>query len=695
MQITSSKPLGATQRKGPLSSPLRVASACAGLLAVAGSCIPAARAADFTKPTAEELSMTSLPGYPGTPAVVLYREELTKDDLHSMQHYERIKVLTEEGKRYANVELPYVSTGGNWISGDDKSVDDIAGRTIHPDGTVIPFTGKPYLKVIEKGDGYKVQEKVFTLPNVEVGSIIEYRYAVRIADNFFESPTWRIQDDVLVKEAHFAWWPTTRQLVDEDEKPINAITWFPILPAGAKIESHLAGASSPGQGTSNMYEIRVKDIPPRVKEEHMPPLDSFSYGVHFAFTPYTTQQEYWRATGKQWSKRVNTFAGPDGALKDATQKVVAGASTPEEKLRKIYATTMALENTRFTREHDKREDQAAGLGQIKGAADVLKRERGTPDQIAEVFVGMARAAGLNASAMLVPDRSQRFFTPYWQQIGQLDDVIAIVNVDGKDQFFDPGERYCPYGHLAWQHSLVQGIRQTDGNNTAIGDTPGESYKNNRTTRVANLTMASNGEITGKIDLGFSGSAALHWRQVALRGDEEGLRKDLREAAEAMLPKTLEVQVTDIKDLKEYDHTLAVTYKVTGALGHQVGKRVMLPADIFLANQVASFPHEKREQAVDMHYPWIDQDAVRINLPPEYAVEAVPSPAKYTMSAGGAYGMQVEKAANSITTRRDLIVGGVIILSKDYPDLRKFYTQFESNDQAAVVLKSASTTTASN
>ena len=72
--------------------------------------------------------------------------------------------------------------------GDDKTLDDIAGRTIHADGTIIPFTGKPYLKVLEKGKDVKVQERVFTLPDVEVGSIIEYRYATRIADNIYEAP---------------------------------------------------------------------------------------------------------------------------------------------------------------------------------------------------------------------------------------------------------------------------------------------------------------------------------------------------------------------------------------------------------------------------------------------------------------------------------------------------------------------------
>ncbi len=54
-----------------------------------------ANAADFVKPTPEELAMTSLPNYPRVPAVILYKEEITKDDLHSVQRYNRIKILTE------------------------------------------------------------------------------------------------------------------------------------------------------------------------------------------------------------------------------------------------------------------------------------------------------------------------------------------------------------------------------------------------------------------------------------------------------------------------------------------------------------------------------------------------------------------------------------------------------------------------
>ncbi len=61
--------------------------------------------AQWTVPTPEELSMTSQPEVPGAAAVYLFREEITEDNLHMFSIYVRLKVLTERGKDYANVEL--------------------------------------------------------------------------------------------------------------------------------------------------------------------------------------------------------------------------------------------------------------------------------------------------------------------------------------------------------------------------------------------------------------------------------------------------------------------------------------------------------------------------------------------------------------------------------------------------------------
>jgi hypothetical protein len=173
------------------SNPLRYAALLALLVPVTTIF---AHAEKWTEPTKEELTMTAQPEVPGAAAVYLYREETTDDKLHLFSIYIRLKVLTDKGKEYGNVELSYSNRQG----GGGYTVNDIAGRTIHPDGTVIPFTGKPFDKLIEKTQGAKYMAKVFSLPDVEVGSIIEYRYTLRYDDYYFISPQWYIQSVLLL-----------------------------------------------------------------------------------------------------------------------------------------------------------------------------------------------------------------------------------------------------------------------------------------------------------------------------------------------------------------------------------------------------------------------------------------------------------------------------------------------------------------
>jgi hypothetical protein len=347
---------------------------------------------------------------------------------------------------------------------------------------------------------------------------------------------------------------------------------------------------------------------------------------------------------------------------------------------------MALENTRFTRKHEEREDKAEGE-RVKTAADVLAHQRGTPTQLTELFLGMARSAGMKAYAMYVPDRSEELFTPMWLSFQQFDDLIAIVNVDGKDVYLDPGWRYTPYGHLAWQHTFVNGLRQTD-RGTDFATTDGDSYKDNRTSRVANLTMDEKGNVSGKVDMTFQGAAAVAWRHTALGGDAESLNHSLQTSLEEQLPKTLEVKVDKVTSFEEYEKPLVVSYTVTGTMGSQAGKRLVMPVDLFLANESATFPHQKREQPVYFHYPHVVQDALRLKFVAGFEVEAVPPAAKFSLPAQESYDLNVSTDGKSFTTRRNYVRAEVVVLAKDYEVLRKFYSQFESKDQESVVLKLA-------
>ena len=146
----------------------------------------------------EELKMTSEPQAPGAPAIILFHQ-VDRDDNFRTPHednYFRIKILTEEGRKYADVEIPYFKESG------DTGV--IRARTIRPDGTIVNFDGKVFTKTIVKAKGLKYQAKTFTLPDVQVGSIIEYYYTEDLREkNIFDSH-WILSHELFTRSAKFS-----------------------------------------------------------------------------------------------------------------------------------------------------------------------------------------------------------------------------------------------------------------------------------------------------------------------------------------------------------------------------------------------------------------------------------------------------------------------------------------------------------
>jgi hypothetical protein len=633
------------------------------------------RAQQWTAPTPEELSMTSIPEVPGAAAVYLYKEQITDDNMHMYSIYVREKILTEKGIDDANVELPYF-TGEN-----GTTIYAISGRTIHPDGTIIPFAGKPYDKLIAKSGHAQEKAKVFTLPAVEVGSIIEYRYRIGYDDNVVFSPDWMIQSDTYLRKAHYSWKPSSRMVTSNDGSDTEGhVMWTPILPEGAKVVETTVPGSNQDQ-----LSLDVANVPPMIREEYMPPMDSVSYRVLFYYTGYRTSQEYWDKVGKRWSKERDKFIGPDSTVRDFAASLVAPADTQDQKARKLYDAVMQFENTDYTRARTTQEEKASGLKDLKDAGDIVKRKRGTGDQLAELYVGMARAVGLKAYLMGVADRSQRIFLPNYLSLQQIDDYIAIVNIDGKDVFFDPGTRYCEPEHLAWRHTFIGGLRQTD-NGTALTGTPLESYKFSHVSRIADLKLDDHGVASGPVTLTFTGDPALSWRHVALRGDETSLKTDLKHDLEEMLPGGMDV--TSVENLTDYTKPLKVKFDVKGAVGTGTGKRLMLPADLFEINAKPKFPGPKREVLVDMRYAAATQDAVRFTIPEGLQIESIPAPEKELMSASIAFDVSSKRAPNSVTLFRNLTVGRPIFEPKEYADLRGIYSKLETKDQETVVLTRA-------
>jgi hypothetical protein len=622
----------------------------------------------FQNPTGEELQMTADPKAPGADAVILNREEKADDALKYHSLYVRIKVLTEKGKELATVRIPY--------DRNSTAVEAIQGRTIHADGTKIQLNVKPSdLMAVKQGD-VQVNEIVFTLPSVEVGSILEYYLQVRYGQKqsadtvWISQPYWELQQPYLVRKSHYSYIPLPRML--------DVLLYSSVLPAGAKVVPVVGGR----------FTVDLVDIPATPNEEYMPPLGSSIFHVKFYYKESINMEQYWAQAGDSWSKEVEHFAGQSQGVKAAVATLISPGDSEDVRAHKIYDAVMALENTDHTRHKSAAEMKQLHLKFARNADAVWSQKSGTSDELALLYLAMVRAAGLKAYAMTVCNRNQTTFDPHSLEIDQFSDNLVLVSIDGAETPVDPGAKFAAFGELDWKHTLASAIRQSQ-KGTEFATTPSNSYKDAATVQSADLTMEPSGSFKGTVRITMTGPAALRWRQKATESDESEVKKQFNEQLRGLVPDGVEAELDHFTGLDDYHAKLVAFAIVSGNMGTQTGKRIILPGLFFESHARHPFVEtEKRQTPVDMHYAETVRDDVKYHLPESLKVESAPADSSIPWAGHAVFGLKAVPGKDGITVARSLVRGFAILEAKDYSTLRDFYQKVATADQQQLVLTTA-------
>lgn len=649
-------------------------------------CATAGWGADWPAIAPEDLKMTDLPQQKGAPAVILLREEVANDPQNYHSVYMRIKILTEAGRRYADVEIPY--------SRRNFRVDGVSGRTVHPDGSIVEYDGKVFDKLVVKekrgrGEEKRVYVKSFTLPDVQVGSILDFRYSIRYSDHVFYAPEWIIQTDLFQKSASFKFIPYSGDLIMAHDRVGRGTSWTSFLPTStAKPEWHrLMTTSVATRRTPDQYiDLSLNDIPPLVDEPFMPPADMLRYRVEFYYTVDRTPEAYWKEEGKFWSKDVDKFLDRKAGIDEAVGQIVSPSDTAEQKVRKIYAFVSSFENQSYRPKREEQEEKAIGLKPNEGVQDVLRQHSGDHDDLNRLLVAMVRAAGIPAFMMWVPSRDEAFFQPELLSIRQLDTEIAIVQLGGKDVFLDPGTKYCPYGLLNWRYSNSRGLRQSATKGTEIAESPLPDYSQAQILRMARLQMSEDGKVEGTIRVGYYGLEAMERRQKANMTDAEGRKKMLEEEMQGWLPGNSDVSLVGTPNWDETEPHLAAEFKISSPIALGTGKRLLVPVHIFQVNEKPVFSSSTRVNPIYFWYLTRQLDEVHIAFPPSLEVESLPSNDSIKLDYAVYSTTQKKESANSIMARRDLVMGGLVFPQNMYKEIKDFYDKVKVGDDQQMILK---------
>ena len=624
-------------------------------------CVPPLLASDEFPPiSADELSMKQYPGSPGAAAVILERRIFTDAAEATESHYTRIKILTDEGKKYADVEIPYSKT---W-----SSVGDIHARTVHPDGTVVPFVGKPFEKEIVRYRTIRVLAKTLTLPDVQVGSVIEYKYTLH---NVF-SGHWIVQADLLTHRAHFELKPSSHGTL--------AFTW-----------AHLRTGERPEKQKNGNLVLDVTDVPPFQEEKFTLPEQELKMRVNFFYVVGSpkTSAEFWKKEAEAWREVVDRYDGKPASLEHAVTEIAPPSDPVPTRLKKIYARVQQLRNLSYDTAQSEEESARENLKANNDAQDVLKHGYGNHWQLNALFVGMARAAGVKASLVRVSERDDHVFHADVLNDRQFDGTLVLVQ-DGSEQFYlDPGTYRCPYGLIPWNKTGTAGMVLSK-EFTSFVSTSQPKSADAITERTANLEITGDGTLKGTVQIVFRGQEALS-RRIYLRSrDELSRRKDLEDEFKRWFPSSGEVKLVKVMGWDSTDEPLQAELQVSfPGFASRAGHRLILPLGIFEGSDV-QFEHAERLYPIYFEYPYQEKDDISISLPTDYHIENLPKGQQINPGDFCTYEAKRSQTANAITVHRQFVLNGFFLAADRYPALREFFRKVRSDDESEALVTTAQT-----
>jgi hypothetical protein len=623
-------------------------------------------AEDWLPVSGDDLSMRKEAKAPGAPAIFLFRQIDRDDNGQNSQEevYERIKILTEEGRKYATLEIPYIK--------GEYSVRGIEARTVRPDGSVVKFTGEIYDQSIVKSDGIKINSKSVNLPDVEVGSIVEYRYRRSYQPYYVFDSHWILSGELFTRYAKFSLLPFPRYGV--------RYAW----PAGLP-----EGSTPPTIDKFRKIRMEVHDVPAFVTEDYMPPAEDLEMRVDFVYLtnssdePEKDPEVFWQRHFKKAFKALDKFLDEPKAMKKALEQIVVPNDSLEERISKIYARVQRMRNLSFEREMDEEELKHQGIHALDSVKDVWNSGYGDRSELNSLFLALARAAGAEAYPVLISKRDRHIFAKQLQNPHDIDGYVVELTVAGKAMFVDPGCKFAPLGELPWYETGVVG-RRLDREGGAWDRTPIFDSKASGITRSARLQLDAQGLLEGDVTAKYTGEMVLGWR-ISERDEDVTARKKFLETQLAhAIPGGAEVSLTNDPDWETSSTELLAEYHIRiPGWAAVAGQRALFPVTVFGGEERPLFTHASRIHPLYFTFPFFEKDDVAVTLPLQWGTASIPKVAPIEERAF-AYSVSGDESGGVLHLARFARYDFIVVPVAAYGTVQSWFDGIRTGDEEQVL-----------
>jgi len=646
----------------------------------------------FGKVSMDEMNMTVYDKDTTAEAVVLADYGVSEILYNTSNGFElnfkthvRIKILKKEGLDKANVTVNLYQSS----TGSDEKFGALKAVTYNLVDGKIAETKLPKKDVFTEEESKNWKLKKFALPDVKVGSVIEYQYTKR-SPFIYNFQPWYFQSDIPMI------WSEYRTLIPEyfeykkvfggylsptiSEKKTGKAT----LTISTKTKNNRKYVGPDSYKGSEMINYQTfinrwvyKDVPAFKNEKYITAAKDYLAKVEFELQSTKYPNSHVKTYTTTWNAIVNDlltseyFGAPlnrKGIVKELTEQINPN-DTVEKKL--IDAYYLIKKHVKWNGKNTRYIDNT-----LRAA---FNKNEGNTAEINLLLVNLLRSVGVESYPVLISTRGFGKINRFYARKSAFNSVIALARIDGKSILMDATIAYLKPGELPFKDLNGQGLVAVKNNAYWIPLLGNEQVYN------SSMVMATikDEKLTAQIARSYKSlSATIKRGRIAKEGKEKYIENYKEKNSD------WEIGEHSFKNEEDATKTLGEKIMVENFDNIDVSDdMIYLPAILTDEETENPFSSETREYPVDFATPIYEKNVINIVIPEGYQVEELPKPTKVVLpNSDASFIYNAQKAGANIQVMSRIVIKKTLFLPQEYHLLKELYRNIIEKYGEQIVLK---------
>jgi len=647
--------------------------------------LPKGHAQEFKlgKVSIKELEEKTCPNDTTAPAAILFNKARTFFSYDATNGFSintentfRIKIYKKDGLKWANYKKEY-RLGYEKLHDDRLEFKDCVTYNLE--------NGKIVKTKLNSEGSFKTSinkywgEIAITMPNVKVGSVIEFQYVLK-SENIVEFPAFNFQQDIFVNYSEYTTQIPGFFTYKAIAKRSSELQFVSKVERGSlTFNSKVNTMSSEGVSfdqVKNTYS--AYNIPALKEEPFVDNIENYRLSIHHELEKEQFYQEPVKNYSMTWDGVAKTIYEDKDFGKELKEReyisqdvanIIKDVESPSEKLDIIFKFVQNKMN--WNHKNGYYTDKGVKKAYIDGTGNVA--------EINFILLAMLNYAGISANPVLLSTIDNGI--PKFPNRTIFNYVIAAAEIDGKRILLDATNKYTTHNVLPLQTLNWTGrLLRENATSEEIQLEPKSPSK-----KVTNMivTLDENGKLSGK------------YREF--RTDYEAFT--FREKYAGMNQSNyLEKLENDFPGIQISDYSIENSTVVSKPTNENfnfildnhlesIGDKIYINPQLFLAETKNPFVQEEREFPIYFGYPTQEKFNVNIEIPKGYTVESVPKGVKLqTKENIVSFVFNAAISNNAIQIAMVKESNKQLVSSGYYADLKAFFQQMIDKQNEKIVLK---------